>query len=116
MKYERIYLKSYESGGRAGEGEPGFFGSFRNDYEELHEFLHPSWAGVMGAFGTIYKENFRFELRGQSRSLKIEIGLYPFMACLQAFGEYYNDLSPLIQDMNRYFESREVERVSPGRP
>jgi hypothetical protein len=77
----------------------------RHDYDELSEFLHPNWAGVMGAFGKIDKDNFRLELGKENRTLKPIIGLSPFVAALQAFEIFYNEVGKSILVMNDFFES-----------
>ena len=77
----------------------------RHDYDELSEFLHPNWAGVMGAFGKIDKEKFRLELGKENRTLKPIIGLSPFVAALQAFEIFYDEVGKSILVMNDFFES-----------
>ena len=77
----------------------------RHDYDELSEFLHPNWAGVMGAFGKIDKEDFRLEVGKENRTLKPIIGLSPFVAALHACEIFYNEAVKSILVMSDYFSA-----------
>ena len=80
--------------------------NFRQMYDELCEFAHPNWSGLLGAYGHINREKFCLDLGPDENSPPLAIGLAPFVCGLVIFVEYYNDLEHLIKDMNYFFEEQ----------
>lgn len=79
---------------------------FRKMYDWLCEFTHPNWSGTMGAYGRMDREAFALSLGSENGRAPIVLGLAPFVASLELFEHYYNDLADQLGNLNTYFESQ----------
>ena len=77
---------------------------FRNVYDVLCEYVHPNWAGTLGAFGQIDKEKFEIKLGPAERSPAYTTGLAALSGSLMIFERCYNDSGELVRKFNDYFE------------
>ncbi len=76
------------------------FQRFRKSYDDLSEYAHPNWCGVLGAFSKLDRENFvtRFKPREALHNALILAG-YLFVA-----KSIYNAVGPRIAELSQAFE------------
>jgi hypothetical protein len=84
---------------------------FLATYKILSEFTHPNWAGTLGSFGEIDKENCEVRLGPTGRTRAWEIGVSALSGVLMFFRHYYDNSDNLIQRLNDH-----IEQSGPGSP
>ena len=76
----------------------------RKAYDNLSEFTHPNYDGVLGAYALIDQEKHITHLGKHHPSVPIEIGLIPLDICLEIFSDYYNSLAGQLKTVNDFYE------------
>ena len=77
---------------------------FRSVYDSLCECAHPNYAGTLGTFSEIDKEQFKVKL-GLSKRIPVwTMGVNALSGSLQIFLHYYNDSGDLVYKLNDHFE------------
>ena len=79
--------------------------NFEKVYASLCEYAHPNWAGTLGAFGEIDKENFILHLGKTDRTNAYAISTNALSGTLRLFFYYYNASGELVKELNDHFES-----------
>lgn len=78
--------------------------AFKSSYEELCEFTHPNWSGMMGAYSA-HSSPFVLLLGKEHNYPPAEIGLVPFVICLECFRDSYNGTAEALYAINERYES-----------
>ena len=79
---------------------------FRQNYDVLSEYAHPSYSGLLGSFGITDKKEFELKLGTKDMSREFTIGVSGLSSALMIFLHYYNDSAELVHQLNDYFEKR----------
>jgi hypothetical protein len=87
------------------------YSGFRKMYDKLCEFLHPNWAGALGAYGEINTEQLSLSLGSKNNPTQIIHGLAPFILSLTVFEAYYNLLSKQLTALNNLYENQDESEV-----
>lgn len=82
------------------------FDGIRGMYDQLCEFTHPNWAGVMGSYSVIDKDKFLLCLGKHHQKPPIAYGLAPLIASLAIFRDYYNSSAGLLKEINDSYEQK----------
>ena len=77
---------------------------FRSVYDSLCECAHPNYAGTLGTFSEIDKEQFEVKL-GLSKRIPVwTTGINALSGALEIFLHYYNDSADLVYKLNDHLE------------
>lgn len=83
------------------------FPGFRRQYDELSEYAHPNWCGVLGAFSELNREahvvTFKAFDRGPART-----NIAGLMSALVVAESVYNNCGAQIDRLNQAFETGEI--------
>lgn len=79
---------------------------FRSVYDNLCEYTHPNWAGMMGSFGAVDRDTLDLKLGPNPRTSAFAIGVSALSGSLMTFHHYYNESGDLILRLNDHFEAR----------
>lgn len=79
------------------------FRGLRQMYDDLCEFTHPNWSGVLAAYSVYDDDSHIMNLRKNGPSTRIEQGVAPFVQSLVMFSDYYNGIAEQIIAMDAYF-------------
>jgi hypothetical protein len=80
--------------------------TFRSSYDNLSEYAHPNWSGLLGSYGSIDKENHELHLGVRDTSVGLRTSLFVLTATLHTFRHYYNLSAGTLDRFNQYFEGR----------
>lgn len=81
---------------------PGFEAS----YNALSEIAHPNWSGMLGSFGHFDHATLELRLGARATSTAFASGTNALSGSLLVFNHFYNDMIPMLQEMNFYFETQ----------
>jgi len=76
------------------------FPKFRKTYDDLSEYAHPNWCGVLGAFSELDREKYRttFKPRDASHNMSALMGY------LEVAQYIYNECGAKIVELSKAFE------------
>lgn len=66
-------------------------------YDELSEIAHPNWGGLLGAYGTLNKEERLYEL--SESKIPLPMLLIALSTALQVFHYTYNEMVPFLHQL-----------------
>jgi hypothetical protein len=78
--------------------------SFRPHYEQISEYCHPNYSGVLGAYATIDRKKAITNFGKDFSRLSPHVGLPPLIASIEVFRLYYNESGDLIPDFIKICE------------
>jgi hypothetical protein len=78
--------------------------AFRASYDNLSEYAHPNWSGLLGSYGLIDKENYELHLGKADNSAGLKAALSVLSGALLTFEHYYNLSADNLGEFNRYFD------------
>jgi hypothetical protein len=78
--------------------------AFRASYDNLSEYAHPNWSGLLGSYGRIDKENHELHLGVRDNATGLSSAFFVMTATLVTFKYYYNWSAKTLQDFNDHFE------------
>jgi hypothetical protein len=81
---------------------PGFEAS----YNALSEIAHPNWSGMLGSFGQFDRSTLELQLGPRASSTAFGSGTSALSGSLLVFHHFYNEMIPMLHDVNSYFESQ----------
>lgn len=77
---------------------------FEKTYDELCEYAHPNWAGVLGTFGEGYAVAGELRFGERPDDLAAQIGGNALAGSFSYFHHLYNELADLLVRLNDHFE------------
>lgn len=80
--------------------------AFRSSYDNLSEYAHPNWSGLLGSYGTINHESHELRLGIRDRSSSFKSAGLVLSSALLTFKHYYNLSADNLKAFNDYYESR----------
>ena len=80
------------------------FPGFRRRYEELSEYAHPNWCGVLGAFSELDRESHTVAFEAFDR-VPAKSNVAGLMSALVVAQHVYNSSATQIETLNQAFES-----------
>jgi hypothetical protein len=87
---------------------PGFEAS----YNALSEIAHPNWSGMLGSFGQFDQATLELRLGARPASTAFASGANALSGSLLIFNHFYNDMIPMLHEINSYFEAKGGGRVA----
>lgn len=79
---------------------------FRYNYDQLSEFCHPNYSGVLGAYAVTNRETGWVDFGHEIKELSPMVGLHPLVASLEMFMHFYNESAELIPTLIEICENR----------
>ena len=79
-------------------------------YDNLCEFTHPNWSGVMGSYSKIDKQKYTLFLGKEHGKPPLAFGLGPLIESLVIFQHYYNALADVLKAMNDRYEKKRISQ------
>lgn len=83
--------------------------AFRSSYDNLSEYAHPNWSGLLGTYGSIDKANHELHLGVRDTSVGLRTSLFVLTATLHTFRHYYNLSAANLDLFNQYFKDQGAE-------
>jgi hypothetical protein len=80
---------------------------FRDNYDALSEYVHPNWAGVLGAYGETVEQPFGLNLVTTAKPDGYAAGLFVLLSTLKSFEGYYKQAGESVRRLNDCFEKIE---------
>lgn len=87
------------------------FPGFRRQYEELSEYAHPNWCGVLGAFSKLDRENFTVAFKA-FQPIPAQTNIAGLMSALVVAEYVYNNCAVQIEALNHALETGEITYAS----
>ena len=83
--------------------------AFRSSYDNLSEYAHPNWSGLLGSYGSIDRENHELHLGIRDTSIGLSTSLFVLTATLHTFRHYYNLSAATLDRFNQWFDEQGAE-------
>ena len=79
---------------------------FKDSYNQLCEYVHPNWAGLLGTFGQVDQASLILSLGSSQYAGAWATGVDALVNSLEEFQRIYASLGPLTVQLNSYFEAQ----------
>lgn len=86
------------------------FKHFRESYDDLSEYAHPNWSGLMGSYGNFVKETATLHLGREASKISAMVALPLLAASLAIFLHYYDKIKKQLPEFNNICEQSIVRK------
>ena len=80
------------------------FMRFKDSYDDLSEYAHPNWSGLMGSYGNLAKETATLHLGREASKISAMVALPLLAASLAIFLHYYDEIKKRLPEFNNICE------------
>jgi hypothetical protein len=77
------------------------FAFYKESYDNLSDYAHPNWPGLMGAYSKLDKKEMTLHLGKQVGNVPILVALPLLAASLKLFIHYYDDMEKYLLQFNK---------------
>jgi hypothetical protein len=86
------------------------FKHFRDSYDDLSEYAHPNWSGLMGSYGNLVKETATLHLGREASKISVMVALPLLAASLAIFLHHYDEIKKRLAEFNNICEESIVRK------
>jgi hypothetical protein len=86
------------------------FEHFRDSYDDLSEYAHPNWPGLMGSYGNLVEETATLHLCREASKISAMVAIPLLAASLAVFLHHYDEIKKRLPEFHNICEQTTVRK------